>query len=104
MLKIAFCDDDDAVLAQVQDLLEQYKTRQPQEVRSSAFRSSVELVNGIEGGMRYDVIFLDVIMPGENGIGTARQIRQYDPDVKIIFLTASPEFAVESYAVGAYYY
>lgn len=104
MLKIAFCDDDDAVLAQVQDLLEQYKTRQPQELRSSAFRSSVELVNGIEGGMRYDVIFLDVIMPGENGLGAAHQIRQYDPDVKIIFLTASPEFAVESYAVGAYYY
>lgn len=104
MLKIAFCDDDNAVLAQVQDLLEQYKTRQPQELRSSAFHSSMELMESIGAGVRYDVIFLDVIMPGENGITAAHQVRQYDPDVKIIFLTSSSEFAVESYAVGAYYY
>ena len=43
-------------------------------------------------------------MPGENGIDTAREIRRYDQSVKIIFLTSSAEFAVESYTVGAYFY
>ena len=32
-------------------------------------------------------------MPGENGIETAKEIRQYDNNMKIIFLTSSPEFA-----------
>ena len=43
-------------------------------------------------------------MPGENGIETAKEIRQYDNNMKIIFLTSSPEFAVQSYTVGAYFY
>ena len=33
-----------------------------------------------------------------------KEIRQYDTNMKIIFLTSSPEFAVESYSVGAYFY
>lgn len=55
-------------------------------------------------GTRYDILFLDVIMPAENGITAAKEIRQYDNVVKIIFLTSSAEFAVESYVVGAYFY
>ena len=50
------------------------------------------------------LIVLDVMMPGENGIDTAREIRRYDQSMKIIFLTSSAEFAVESYTVGAYFY
>ena len=48
--------------------------------------------------------FLDVVMPGQNGMDVAKEIRQYDTNMKIIFLTSSPEFAVESYSVGAYFY
>ena len=33
-------------------------------------------------------------MPGENGISAAREIREYDRNVKIIFLTSSAEYAV----------
>lgn len=43
-------------------------------------------------------------MPAENGITAAKEIRQYDNVVKIIFLTSSAEFAVESYVVGAHFY
>lgn len=43
-------------------------------------------------------------MPGINGINAAREIRQYDTAVQIIFVTSSSEFAVQSYVVGAYYY
>ena len=43
-------------------------------------------------------------MPGENGISAAREIREYDRNVKIIFLTSSAEYAVQSYTVDAYYY
>ncbi len=74
--------------------------------RSSAqpFHSPLDLLAEIEKGTRYDILFLDVIMPAENGITAAKEIRQYDNVVKIIFLTSSAEFAVESYVVGAYFY
>ena len=41
---------------------------------------------------------------GVNGIETAQEIREYDSAMKIIFLTSSAEYAVESYTVNAYFY
>ena len=58
----------------------------------------------IERGTRFDILFLDILMPGETGIDAAAEIRNYDDNVKIIFLTSSSEFAVQSYTVGAYFY
>lgn len=43
-------------------------------------------------------------MPGVDGIQTASEIRKFDNNIKIIFLTSSAEFAVQSYEVKAYYY
>lgn len=43
-------------------------------------------------------------MPGINGIKAAYEISAFDEKIKIIFLTSSPEFAVESYAVNTYAY
>ncbi len=104
MMKLAFCDDDIAVLNQIRSLLDQYRVKRNQEIEYTAFQSPLELMAEIEKGVRYDGLFLDVIMPGENGIAVAKEIREYDVNVKIILLTSSTEFAVQSYAVGAYFY
>lgn len=104
MIKVAFCDDDMSVLNELKELLDQYRTKNNQEIEYVAFHSSLELLAEIEKGVRYDILFLDVIMPNENGIGIAKEIRQYDNVIKIIFLTSSSEFAVQSYTVGAYFY
>lgn len=104
MIKLAFCDDDPAVLKELQTLLDQYCLERNQEIDYTAYRSPFELLAEVERGVRFDVLFLDVLMPGENGIDAAAELRNYDSDVKIIFLTSSPEFAVQSYTVGAYFY
>ena len=104
MIQIAFCDDDQTVLDQLSALLEKYRTQRCIQIQCTAFRSPLDLLAEIEKGTRYDILFLDVIMPAENGITAAKEIRQYDNVVKIIFLTSSAEFAVESYVVGAYFY
>lgn len=56
------------------------------------------------GSGDYDILLLDILMPGINGMQAAHEIRAFDAGVKIVFLTSSPEFAVESYAVKAYDY
>lgn len=104
MIKIAFCDDDLSVLNEIEALLGQYRTEHKREITYTAFRSPFELLAEIEKGMRWDIFLLDILMPGENGISVAKEIRRYDSAAKIIFLTSSSEFAVESYAVSAYFY
>ncbi len=104
MIKAAFCDDDVSVLDELKALLCRYCTKNNQEVSYAAFCSPLELLAEIEKGVRYHILFLDVILPNENGIDVAKEIRQYDSVMKIIFLTSSSEFAVQSYTVGAYFY
>ena len=104
MIKIAFCDDEMEVLHQMNELLDRYQVERNEDITYAAFQSPFELLTEIEKGIRPDILFLDVVMPGQNGMDVAKEIRQYDTNMKIIFLTSSPEFAVESYTVGAYFY
>lgn len=104
MIRLAFCDDEISVLNEIRIFLDQYRVECNQEMEYIVFQSSLELLAEIERGTRFDILFLDVFMPGENGMDAAKEIRNYDSNVKIIFLTSSSEFAVQSYAVGAYFY
>ena len=52
----------------------------------------------------YDIVFLDIYMNELSGMETARRIRQQDTTCSIIFVTTSPDFAVDSYDVDARYY
>lgn len=104
MIKIAFCDDDISVLDELKGLLERYGIKHNWEFAYAAFSNSLDLLYEIERGVHYDILFLDIILSNENGISIAKEIRKYDNVVKIIFLSSSSEFAVQSYTVGAYFY
>lgn len=53
---------------------------------------------------RYDIIFLDIAMPGIDGMTLAKKIREKDVDVKLIFVTQMAQYAIEGYQVMAYDY
>lgn len=103
MLKIAVCDDDNGELSHVKALLEQYQSQKRIGMRIELFHSAMELMEALHSA-DYQLLLLDILMPGFTGIQAARELRGFDKETKIIFLTSSPEFAVESYQVDAFYY
>lgn len=36
---------------------------------------------------RYDIVFLDFIMPGGGGVSTLHRLRAVDPDIPVVFIT-----------------
>lgn len=50
-----------------------------------------------------DVVIMDVLMPGKNGIDACREITELQPEIRVLMLTASnsSEAVVESVAAGA---
>ncbi|MDD2971203.1 MAG: LytTR family DNA-binding domain-containing protein [Lachnospiraceae bacterium] len=104
MLRIAGCDDDLFILEELEAMIKSYGDANGQEISFVSYQTPIELLMEVERGERYDVLFLDIIMNGMNGMDTARELRQYDNNVRIIFLTSSPEFALKSYEVRAYDY
>jgi DNA-binding LytR/AlgR family response regulator len=102
-LKISVCDDDSQELERISSFLDTYKRESKVPLTYKTFQSATELISSISSG-NYDILLLDILMPGINGMQAAHEIRVFDAGVKIVFLTSSPEFAVESYAVKAYDY
>ena len=103
MLKIAVCDDSRELLEKVEKDLHEYESVRNTPVTVHTYTNAVDLLDGLKK-TDYDILILDIIMPGFTGMQAAHEIRKFNEEIKIIFLTSSKEFAIESYSVGAYYY
>lgn len=99
MLRIAVCDDMPDFLDQIQQCILRWPDG-PDRVSVDTFTDADTLITS-HSRTPFDIILLDVVMPLLSGIDAAKEIRQQDKSVKIVFLTSSPEFAVDSYRVKA---
>lgn len=99
MIRIAICDDSHAFLNQTGSMIEGWKEK-PENLSVESFLSGDALICA-HSQTPFDIIFLDVVMPLMNGIETAREIRDKDKRVKIVFLSSSSEYGVDSYTVKA---
>lgn len=72
------------------------------EIRS--FKNPMDLLDHIEKSSRFDILILDICMPGILGTDIAKQIRAEGGQSEIIFLTTSQDYAVEAFAVKAVHY
>lgn len=98
MLHIAVCDDIQAELSQIVETLKKID-KIPFEIHE--YTSPQNCLKDIEKGMRFDCFLLDILMNEDNGIDIAQEIRKTHKDTPLIFITATPEFALAGYEVSA---
>lgn len=104
MIHIAICDDSKQERQILAALFKRYQELHATPLQIHIFQNGFSLLDAIDQGKRFDITILDILMPGENGIEIARNIRASGTDTEIIFLTSSPEYAVDSYKVKAQNY
>lgn len=97
MYKIAVCDDEEAVSAQVKELITEWNPS----VDVVCFSSGEAL---LENYQSYEAVFLDIDMAGMNGIETGKAIRKMDKDTKIVYLTAYRDYVSGAFGVHAFQY
>lgn len=105
MLKIAVCDDvPETVQAHIRvtkTCLEQ--CRIPGEI--SSYTSSDNLLYDItEDHCFFDLLLLDIEMPGVTGMEVAEKIRPHLPEVRIIFITSHIEYAIDAFELSIFRY
>ena len=96
-MRIAICDDE---VSMVQILEEKIKKLLPDAVIDK-YLSGDEL---IASGSKPDILFLDIQMPGMDGMETAKMLRQDNEDMILIFVTAAEEYVFQAFDVGAFHY
>lgn len=104
-MRLALCDDDQNELEQTGRILSSYLASHPELDGSLAcFSSPYDLSEQVSAQGGFHAYFLDVIMPGMDGIQLGGFIRAAGDKAPIVYLTSSPDFAVASYGVRAYGY
>lgn len=103
-ISVAVCDDEAVAREELLHWLRKAILPADHRLSLTELTSGDELLSRQRAGLRFDIIFLDMIMPGTGGLETARQLRDAGDQALIICLTSSPDFAVQSYRVNAFDY
>ena len=88
MLKIAISDDSPLFLEQARSAVLKWSDENQISTKLYIYENGDELI-ATNMAEPFHIILLDILMPLLNGMDTARELRQYDKTVKIIFLTSS---------------
>lgn len=102
MIEIALCDDNNEDIEALKALAERFAPKHEDiPMRFSSFSSAEELLEHIEKSGGFDLYILDVLMPQMSGIRLAETIRERNDHAEIVFLTVSPEYAIDAFSVYA---
>ncbi len=102
-MTICYCEDESAQAKAFAIKIDQWAKNKNIEVHADLFESAEEYLFKAEQNA-YDVIFLDISMRGQNGMELARQIREKEKDVILVFVTSDASYVFDGYEVGAYRY
>jgi two-component system, NarL family, invasion response regulator UvrY len=98
MIRIIVADDHPVVRAGIKEILAEDPTLNVTDEASSGY----ELLRKIRE-QEFDVIILDISMPGIDGLDTLKQIKSEKPKARVLILTIHPEarYAVRCVRMGA---
>ena len=100
MFHIALCDDDARQMQLTHKLLNNYLSLRGVTAKIWEFASAQALLNAVYDET-FDLYLLDIVMPEMDGIDLGMELRKTDENGVIIYLTTSPDFALEGYSVKA---
>ncbi len=102
MLSLCICDDEPGDISYIQTLAERFAEAHPEfPLRIQTFSSSFDLLEYLEGTGGFDLYLLDILMPHLKGVELAKRIRSRGEAAEILFLTSSPEYALDAFGVAA---
>mgnify|MGYP003379117498 CR=1 FL=1 len=98
-MRIAIVEDEAEQREQLRSYILQYAGETSRSFDVVTFFNALELLEDYTP--QYDIILLDIEMPGLNGMEAAERLRLVDGDVVLMFVTNMAQYAINGYAVGA---
>lgn len=102
-IKIAICDDEKALRDILRQEIETYCENSGTVCQICDYDSGEKLL-ALSAENIPDILFLDIQMPGKNGMQTARELRRKNVDMILIFVTALSEYVYDAFDVNAFHY
>lgn len=100
MYRIGICDDDPVFIKYIKRLF----CEAQREIEFYEYLSGEALIQDMQVRETYDLLILDVQMPGMDGNETARNFRKQFPNTLLVFCSGVCMPTVESFEVTPYRY
>lgn len=84
-MKILICDDSDNSIYDIQKLLDIYENSHPVKFEIISFTSGKKLIERTD---HFDVAFVDIEMPGVNGLTLTKHLKAVNPNITIFIVTS----------------
>ncbi len=102
MRNIAIVEDEDRAAQALVAHIKEYEAQTGQNFQIFRFTNGADFLQDYRA--IYAVVFLDVQMPRMNGLEAALQLRRYDKNISIVFITNLVQYALKGYEVDAVSY
>ncbi len=99
-MRIAIMDDDREDSRKLLDMIFNIQG----DYRVDQYPDGRALLDAVQRGESYELVFCDIYMEAKNGMEVARQLRQLAPNTRIAFTTVSRDHAVDAYSIDAVHY
>ena len=95
----AVCEDNLGALGLIREQLEGAFHDQKLPIVLDAYSDPRMLLKAVEGRRRYDLFFLDIDMPGLNGIELCRRLRAEGSRALVVFISGKEELVFQTFEV-----
>ncbi len=100
MLRIAIVEDNPADAGKLEEYIDQFCTDNRINYQTEVFQSGDDFLKNYT--KIWNLILLDIEMPGIDGMETAKKIRELDEETFLVFVTNMAQYAIHGYEVDAF--
>lgn len=98
MYRILLVEDDEEEGRSICEQVERYAAARGEDIRISWLRTAIDFISGERN---YDLVLLDIGLPGVSGMEAARILRERDRVTPVVFITSLAQYATKGYEVDA---
>lgn len=102
MIKIAIVDDQDEYLNILESQIRKICFNKSFEFKIKLFESGNEFLYYLDKDEKFDILFLDIDMPGINGIELSKKLYFKENNTIIVFVTSHSELMAEAFGINVY--